>query len=743
MTRRNVFIALVATLASSSQAPVIAQNPEILRPEAAFPYELVATEDTLALRFSLPEGYYLYRDKFGFASLTDAVDLGREDFPPGLIHEDEYFGRQEVYRGKFEIGLPYARSAPADSMELELKLQGCADIGLCYPPQTWSRGVNLPATAPLAATASNLLFGVANSQPLAPEDAFVMNARFDGPNELVVSFQIEPGYYLYQDKFEFAVDGGIGLGTAALPPGVDVADQTFGDVQVYYDYVEIEVPFSRSGPNELAVELTAGFQGCQDDSICYPPMSASMALVLPATSEFGAAELGSGSADAPEPMVSEQAALAEIIVNGSWPALLGVFFGAGLLLAFTPCVLPMVPILSSIIAGDASGGSTSAGRGFTLSLAYVLGMAVTYTAAGALAAMAGEQVQAIFQKPWIIVSFAGLFGLLSLGMFGVYDLQMPTAVQSRLASLANRQKAGTFAGTAVMGALSALIVTACVAPALIATLAVMGQTGDVARGASALFALSLGMGAPLLIVGASAGSLLPKAGPWMNVVKATFGVMMLGIAIWMLERVLPGNVTLLLWALLVFLSGVFLGAFEPLPESPHAMKRLSKGVGVLACLYGALLLIGAVIGGDDPLRPIPDGRFAAASPSDDGDFVGLEFREIETLAALETALAEARRGGQPVMVDFTADWCVSCREMEERTFPDARVVGALSSFMLLRADVTANNDDDQALLKYFDSFGPPTIAFFDSQGARREPYTLVGYVEPADFATHVERVAAL
>jgi thiol:disulfide interchange protein DsbD len=336
--------------------------------------------------------------------------------------------------------------------------------------------------------------------------------------------------------------------------------------------------------------------------------------------------------------------------------------------------------------------------------------------------------------------------VLALGMFGLFELQMPAAIQTRLANMANRQKAGTFFGTAFIGALTALIVTTCVAPPLIGALTFISQTGDVARGSGALFALSMGMGTPLLLVGASAGQLLPRVGPWMNTVKAGFGVMLIGVAIWMMDRVLPGSVTLVLWALLVFLTGVFLGAFEPLPAAPTPVRRLAKGLGVLACLYGALLLIGATLGGEDPLRPIPRaavgagaaGGMLAATAEDE-----LPFRPIETVAELDAALRDARTAGQPVMLDFTAEWCVSCKEMEEYTFPDPGVIGALKPFMLLRADVTDNDDDDQALLERFRSFGPPTIAFFDRSGFERDNYKLVGFVPADKFRAHVEGLAAL
>jgi thiol:disulfide interchange protein DsbD len=733
---RALVVALIGLFAQVSGA-----QDEPPPPEEVFRYTASADAERVYLDFDVRDGFYLYRARFGFDSATPGVVLGAASFPRGETHSDEFFGEQEVYRHEFRVALPYRRSAPTESLSLTLELQGCADFGLCYLPQEWQTEVELPAASLLefAATPS------ATDDLLPVDQAFNMNARFDKANELTVAWQIAPGYYLYRDKLTATAAERIELGTPNLPPGVPHRDDNFGDVEVFYDFVEMKVPFARASPDALDIELTAGFQGCKEDSICYPPGTQTMALVLPATSEFpDTTSATPPDADDAGGLVSEQDQWLARIVNGSWWTLLGGFYVAGLLLSFTPCVLPMVPILSSIIAGQ--GGSVSTQRGFLLSLSYVLGMAATYTAAGAVAAMAGSQVQALFQKPWLITAFAGMFVVLALGMFGLFELQMPAAVQTRLANLANRQKAGTFLGTAVIGALTALIVTTCVAPPLIGALSFISQTGDVARGSGALFALSIGMGTPLLLVGASAGQLLPKVGPWMNTVKAGFGVMMLGIAIWMMERVLPGTVTLVLWALLVFLTGVFLGAFEPLPAGPTPVKRLAKGVGMLACLYGALMLIGATLGGDDPLRPIPQTALARSGAS--GSMAaaareGLDFRAVETVAALDAALAEAKAAGQPVMLDFTAEWCISCKEMEEYTFPDEEVIGALKPFMLLRADVTDNNGDDQALLKRFRSFGPPTIAFFDDAGAERENFKLVGFVPAESFRDHVARLAAL
>ncbi len=439
-------------------------------------------------------------------------------------------------------------------------------------------------------------------------------------------------------------------------------------------------------------------------------------------------------------MVAEQDRLAGLIGSGNLLLVMATFFGFGLLLAFTPCVLPMIPILSGIIAGQGAQATTR--RSFMLSLVYVLGMALTYTIAGAAFAAAGQQAQTFFQQPWIIALFSLLFVALALAMFGFYELQIPSGLQSRLNAVSGRQRSGTFTGAFVMGALSALVVTACVAPPLVAALAVIGQTGDVLRGALALFALSLGMGAPLLAVGAAGGKLLPKAGPWMDTVKALFGVMFLGVAVWMLERILPGPLTLALWALLAFVAGYYFGGFGRRADGPvSAGARVARGVGLFAMAWGAILLVGATAGSHDPLQPLKgvalwSGGGTAAAPVE----ATLPFVRIGSVADLDRELAGAN--GRPVMVDFYADWCVSCKEMEKYTFSDAAVQAQLGGYLLLKADVTANNDADQALLRRFGIFGPPTTAFFGSHGRECRNFRLVGFVAAAEFSRHLARFAA-
>jgi thiol:disulfide interchange protein DsbD len=478
----------------------------------------------------------------------------------------------------------------------------------------------------------------------------------------------------------------------------------------------------------MELELELNYQGCAEDGLCYPPTTRTLSTSLPAATAV---------TDLP---VTEQGKLAQIITGSSIWVMIGVFFAAGLGLAFTPCVLPMVPILSGIIAGE--GDDVSPTRGFTLALSYVMGMALVYTGAGVAAAAAGLQLQATFNQPWILVLFSGLFVALAFGMFGAFDLQLPSSIQSRLAGVSGNQKSGTMIGAFVMGALSALVVTACVAPALIAALTVMAQSGDMVRGGMALFAMSLGMGAPLLAIGAAQGKLLPKAGPWMVTIKGAFGFMMLGLAIWMLSRILPGSVTLALWAILVFMLGVFMGGLTTLASDSSVPQKIGKGFGFLAIIYGLLLFLGALTGGSNPLKPLATVNFGSGV-SMVAEEHGLDFRRIKTVDDLDREITAAAADGKTAMLDFYADWCVSCKEMEAYTFTDAGVQAALSNTVLLQADVTANDEADQALLKRFGVFGPPTIIFFGTDGQQRHGYEVVGYMKAKDFIEHLTQAFSL
>jgi thiol:disulfide interchange protein DsbD len=597
-------------------------------------------------------------------------------------------------------------------------------------PSTVLAAFLLAASA--AATAQGLLGPAINDDQFLPVDeAFKLAAAADGGGQIALDWQIAPGYYLYRHRVSAKTKtAGFTLGEVAMPPGKKKTDEFFGEVEVYYDTLNATVPVQR--PADVAtLEVTVGYQGCADAGLCYPPVTKTVTIEMPPPGTPSRAE-------AP-PMVAEQDRLAAQIATGNLLLVMAIFFVGGLGLAFTPCVLPMIPILSSIIAGQ--GAAATPGRSFLLSVVYVLGMAMTYTVAGAAFAAAGQQAQAFFQQPWIIISFAILFVVLALAMFGLFELRIPAALETRLSAASGRQKAGSLVGTAIMGALSALVVTACVAPPLVAALAVIGQAGDVPRGAAALFAMAIGMGAPLLLVGVAGGRFLPHAGPWMTTVKALFGVMMLGVAVWMLERILPGPQTLALWALLVIVAGYYFGGFgRPAPKG--GPRPLARGAGLAAIAWGIIMLIGAAAGGHDPLQPLQGITLPGALGNPQRSVAReLPFRPVASVEDLDRELAAALTAGKPAMLDFYADWCVSCKEMEKYTFSDAEVRRDLAGFVLLKADVTANSAADQALLHRFGVYGPPTTAFFGVHGRECRGFRLVGFVPADAFREHLSRFA--
>ena len=433
----------------------------------------------------------------------------------------------------------------------------------------------------------------------------------------------------------------------------------------------------------------------------------------------------------------EQDRIAAALVSGNrWLVILSLF-GAGLLLTFTPCVLPMVPILTSIIVGRGAepGRGVTPRRAFSLSLVYVLAMALTYTAAGVLAGLFGANLAAAFQDPWIVSAFVVVFVLLALSMFGFYDLQMPASWQAGLAAFSHRQRGGTWVGVAAMGALSALIVGPCVAAPLAGVLIYIGQTGDPVLGGVALFALGMGMGVPLIVAGVSAGKLLPRAGAWMNTVKAVFGVMLLAVGIYLLERVVPESVALALWATLFIVCAIYMGALDSLAAGAAGWRRLWKGAGLVMLVYGVLIMVGVAGGGGDLFRPLRGVALVAGAGSEHE----LAFTQVKGLDGLNAELGPAAARGQVVMFDYYADWCVSCKEMERFTFSDPQVQAALASVRLLQTDVTANDDADRALLAEFGLFGPPAILFFGPDGRERRNLRVIGYMNAGDFRRVVER----
>jgi thioredoxin:protein disulfide reductase len=579
------------------------------------------------------------------------------------------------------------------------------------------------AHALLLATCLFAGFAHADDEFLDPKVAFQFSAHMEGPATAVVIYKIADGYYMYRERFHFAATGAT-LGEPVIPAGKVHFDENFGkDVETYHNGVTVRIPVKGNGPFTLKVTG----QGCADKGLCYPPQDASAELVagpaaagagsvLPGATPGAGAGSPSGAGTAP----SEMSGIAAILKGGSLFAIVPAFILLGLGLAFTPCVLPMVPILSSIIVGE--GGQVRRARGFVLSLAYSLGMAIVYTALGVAAGLVGEGLSAALQNPWVLGGFALLMVVMALSMFGFYELQVPGALQTRLAGASGRQQSGKLAGVFTMGAISALIVGPCVAAPLAGALVYISQTRDVVIGGAALFAMAIGMSIPLLLVGVSAGSLLPRAGRWMDAVKRFFGVLMLAMALWLASPVLPPLVQMLLWAALL----VGYGAWLLRARGGWA----SMAAGVAFAVLGAVQLVGAATGGRDALAPLAHLRGEAPSR--------LAFQRIKTSADLDAVLANT--GGKTVMFDFYADWCVSCKEMERLTFPDPAVKAKLANTILLQADVTANDEADKALLKRFGLFGPPGIILFGRDGKEIADGRVIGYQDSAKFQRSLQRL---
>lgn len=575
---------------------------------------------------------------------------------------------------------------------------------------------------------------------LPPDQAFVLLEKTAADGGLALSWDIQPGYYLYRDKLKVtAVTLGLALAAPRLPEGEIKQDPEFGAVKIFKHQLEVAVSVTARPPATEVLEAEVRYQGCAEDGICYPPIKKRVAFSNNGAGPASAAGLAVSLAGADLSAAGEQGAaerIASDLGQRSLAVTLVSFLGFGLLLAFTPCVLPMVPILSGIIVGQQQ--PVSATRGFALSSVYVVAMALTYALAGVVAGLLGRNLQAAFQQPAVLIAFSLLFVALAFSMFGFYELQLPSSVQTRLDRLSRAQRGGSYVGVAVMGALSALIVGPCVAPPLAGALAVISQSGSALVGGSALFALGIGMGLPLIALGTSAGGVLPRVGAWMENIKRVFGVVFLAVAIMFLSRILPGPAILALWALLLIVSAVYLGALDRPSERATGWQRFKLGLGLASLVYGLTLLIGAAGGADDPLQPLaPLVGARAAAPGR----AALSFAPVTSLAALEQALLSARNAGQLVMLDFYADWCVECKHLESQTFADAEIAPRLAGLTLLRADVTAGSEADRALLAHYGLFGPPAVLFF-AGGEELRGKRITGFVAAQEFKQHLASLGA-
>ncbi len=792
--------AVTLLLLTGTGVTLQAQEEELLPPEQAFALTAWMQDNSVIAEYRIAPGYYMYRERFAFEiEASDApARFGAASMPPGKIMEDEFFGKMETYRDAVRIRLPIIFDAAA-ATELRVKAmsQGCADIGVCYPPQKQALALQIASSdvvqpvpwvaenpAPEASSQNvaelqSLLdevtvnlekqqasrvgadegvgavavlqalgneLGLDNEDEiLHPDEAFILSARLDANNIIQTHILLAKNIYLYRDKIKIALVEGTGhsLGPISVPRGKQKDDPFLGPMEVIYDEVGVSIPIISDANASGQFRLSYQYQGCVEDRICYPPVTKYLEVDTAAGLIKVSHERVDGSSDgvistpaiSDQTPVSEQETFARLLQGGSLLLIVSLFFIAGIGLTFTPCVFPMIPILSSIIAGQ--GESITTRKAFVLSLVYVLSMAVTYATAGAIVGFYGAEfnIQIWFQDPVILSIFAAIFVLLSLSMFGFYELQMPNAIQSRLTAISNSQQGGTLIGVGLMGFFSAIIVGPCITAPLVGALLFISQSQDWLLGGLALFALGLGMGVPLLLVGTSAGKLLPRAGGWMDRVKAAFGVVMLGVAIWLLERILPVGVTMTLIAALLVATAIYLGALDSLSETASGWRRFAKSIGLLVLIYGVAYLVGAAAGSRDLIQPLRGVMASLGTPEQSGQH--LAFRQIKGQQGLQLALNDSTRQGRTTMLDFYADWCISCKEMERYTFTHPEVLAALDQTTALQADVTANDDIDTKLMSSLGIYGPPAILFYDTDGNEIRHRRVVGEMSGEEFAAHV------
>ena len=726
----------------------------LLDPDVAFRFSAKMVDPgTVQVRYQIADGYYMYRDRFFFAAAQGPVKLGAPQFPAGTIKEDEFFGKVETYRGALVIELPLKSLVPAGGFILKVVSQGCADSGVCYTPLTQVATLAPVTYSDAGRAASSISSGLlgrlqggrgrstGEEEFLPVEKAFTIEVRSPDAQTLVARLSPADRYYLYRDKIHFTIPPGekVVIDSVRLPRGETKEDPNFGNTEVFHAPVQALIQLRRISPEQINLVLNVGFQGCSEKGLCYPPVTRAIPIALAALSTSGSSAQSSAEAVAPPAadsiqQPSEDRQIAGLLRSGNFWLVMVSFLGFGLLLSFTPCVLPMIPILSGMIAGQ--GHKVTRLRGFSLAAVYVLGMAIAYAIAGVLAGLSGTLLSAALQNPWVLGAFAGTFVLLALSMFGLYELQMPSAWQTGASETSNRLTGGTLAGVFAMGALSAVIVGPCVAAPLAGALLYVSQSRDVLLGGAALFMMGMGMGLPLLIIGASAGALLPKVGAWMQDVKNFFGVLLLGAAVWMISPLIPITAQMLCWSVLMIMSGIYLHAIDPLPPHPSGFRKLWKGIGVIALLLGAALLVGGLSGGRDLLQPLSGLQMRAGGEKSEAT----PFIRVASIAQLDRAVAAA---GKPVMLDFYADWCVACKEMERFTFQDENVKKRLAAMLLLQVDVTANSADDAALLRRFGLFGPPGIIFFDRRGNEIEGARVIGYWPADRFLSTLAQVDSL
>ncbi|MEM7195802.1 MAG: protein-disulfide reductase DsbD [Pseudomonadota bacterium] len=801
MKTKNPIALLLTALMLSLSGLVTAQ--ELLPEEQAFSVEATKADNLISIRWDIADGYYMYKDRIGLEIDGAELDLnlpkGKMKWDMALTGVEEQL---EVFTGSIEFSVETPADLTSDAKVVALG-QGCNEpIGVCYPPMKRDLALELLAEDANAAEAvplsnpinTNGLLEVTNPlgvgdsmiQPMIEtidqaseseddevadsvepstenelssieqlrdllslglveddfldvDDAFKIKVASSGDNSLNVSFDIADGYYLYREKTTITGEGNARLAAVDLPPGVMKVDDYFGEMEVYKKDFILPIKLLRQDPDPTTFTVETVYQGCAEDGICYAPVSKSFTLELPQLVSTAAAD----EIDTASPAGSAPRSVTSLLNPAETTPIFWIMVGAlvaGIGLAFTPCVLPMIPILSSVIAGQ--GENLTRTRGGTLAIVYVAGSAVTYAAMGAIAGATGDQLQAYFQTPLAIGILCAILIVMALSLFGLFRVQMPSAIQSAL-----QTKTDGFGGKVpmvfVLGLVSALIVGACVSPILISFLGLAISKADPTLGAGIMVLMALGMGIPLILFGFGAGHVIPRAGKWMDTVNHVFGVMLIGVAIYLLQA-LPDVPVLLLWGVFLIVISIYMGATSSLPAGSSGWQRLFKGTGTVMLIWGTFALIGGFFGERDILRPLPDSLFQRGSiASSEDETGGLHlFTRVNNESELEQQLLLARNQGKNVMIDYYADWCVDCVRMEKTTFTDMQVVSRLQQdFVTLQVDVTDPKDQDRkALKRRFGVFGPPAVLFFDQQGIQRKDLNFYGYRKSDEFLAIVDHL---
>lgn len=740
---KKLLIAFLSLLITSHLYAL--SEDDLLPPDQAFTVNARALDaNTVEVEWTAADGYFMYHDKFNFKSETSGIQFGDIRIPKGKkkigIRPDGTEGELEIFRHKLAIKVPLIRNSDSNTLRITVGAQGCADLGVCYPPAKHTILLNLPtATSGGLQKLSSLgdsLLGGGEREFLSPDEAFRYSASLDNNGNILANWTIAEGYYLYKDKFAFNTDtAGVQLGKVSLPEGKMhtgiLPDGTEGEVEVYMNTLSILIPVDNA-PAAGRIAFTAKFQGCADAGICYPPMTKKVDLAVNnvlTTKSSASPSVTTNTATEPDK---------------SYLWYIVVAFVIGLGLTFTPCVLPMVPILSSIIVGQSDNGKITKFKGGMLSASYVLGTSVIYTFAGYLAGKSGDQLQAHFQNVWLIGGVSIVLVLLALSMFGLFTIQMPAAIQSRMQSTSAGLKGGSLIGVFLMGVLSSMIVGACASPILLSVLLVAIESQDPVLGSLIMFSMSWGMGAILIAIGIGAGALIPRAGTWMDTVKYFFGVLLIAVAIHILT-VLPDVPVLLLWGIFFVTLGVYMGATQSLPENASGWRSLWKGLGTVLLIWGVLSLLGSIQGNRDVMQPLNFNSFGSGSSmpmnkSSTNDAGHDVFIPVTSVADLDRELAKAKAAGKPVLIDFFAVWCTDCLRLEKTTFSDPTVKKLMDKFVALQVDVTdPANPDTSAVQKKLGVYGPPAILFFDAQGNRNKSKDFYGFKDAEEFAAHLKQ----